>query len=289
VTEATGSRVAPYGALVHAALRGREAEASHLIAATIREAAAGGQGTAVQYAQWARAVLMNGLGRYEEALAAASEASDDTPELFVSMWSLSELAEAAVRTGDADRARRALMRLGEHTHASSADWALGLAARSRALLSEGDDAERLYREAIERLARTRLRPELARSHLLYGEWLRREGRRVDAREQLRTAHGMLAAIGMEAFAERARRELVATGARLRKRAVDTRDELTPQEEQIARLARDGLSNPEIGARLFLSPRTVEWHLKKVFAKLGISSRIGLPDALPSADAEPARV
>ena len=142
---------------------------------------------------------------------------------------------------------------------------------------------RLYREAIDRLGRTRLRPELARAHLLYGEWLRREGRRVEAREQLRIAHDMFAAIGMEAFAERARRELLGTGEKVRKRTAETRDELTPQEEQIARLARDGLSNPEIGARLFLSPRTVEWHLHKVFAKLGISSRKGLHEALPSAD------
>jgi ATP/maltotriose-dependent transcriptional regulator MalT len=228
---------------------------------------------------------MNGLGRYEDALAAAIAASDDTPELFVSMWSLSELIEAAVRTGDTDRARRALKRLGEHTHASDADWALGVAARSRGLLSDGDDAERLYREAIERLGRTRLRPELARAHLLYGEWLRREGRRVDARGQLRTAHDMLAAIGMDAFAERARRELLATGERVRRRTVDARDELTGQERQIAGLARDGLSNPEIGARLYLSSRTVEWHLGKVFAKLGITSRMGLRDALPSPDQE----
>src|SRR3954470_11646204 len=156
-------------------------------------------------------------------------------------------------------------------------------------MSEGESAERLHREAIERLARTRGLPELARAHLLYGEWLRRENRRVDAREQLRTAHEMLVALGMEAFAERARRELVATGEKLRKRAVETRDELTAQENQIARLARDGLSNPEIGARLFLSPRTVEWHLGKVFAKLDITSRMGLHDALPSADHEAAPV
>jgi ATP/maltotriose-dependent transcriptional regulator MalT len=162
---------------------------------------------------------------------------------------------------------------------------LGIAARSRALLSEGDAAQRLYREAIERLGRTRLRPELARAHLLYGEWLRREGRRVDAREQLRTAHEMLETIGMEAFAERARRELLATGKKVRKRTSDTRDELTGQERQIAGLARDGLSNPEIGARLFLSSRTVEWHLGKVFAKLGITSRMGLRDALPHPDPE----
>jgi ATP/maltotriose-dependent transcriptional regulator MalT len=165
------------------------------------------------------------------------------------------------------------------------DWSLATEARVRALMSEGEAAERAYREAIDRLGGTWLRPELARGHLLYGEWLRREGRRVDARAQLRTAHQMLAAIGMEAFAERARRELLATGERVRKRSDDARDELTGQERQIAALARDGLSNPEIGARLFLSPRTVEWHLGKVFTKLGISSRMGLRDALPSHDQE----
>src|SRR4051794_34635386 len=280
VTEATGTRVAPYGALVLAALRGRESEASQLIAATIREGTAGGQGTAVQYAHWARAVVMNGLGRYEDALAAAIEASDDTPELFVSMWSLSELIEAAVRTGDTDLARRGLVRLGEYTHASDAEWALGIAARSHGLLSDGEDAERLYREAIERLGRTRLRPELARAHLLYGEWLRREGRRVDAREELRRAHDMLAAIGMKGFAERARKELQATGEKVRKRTVETRDDLTAQERQIARLSGAGLSNPEIGGQLFLSPRTVEWHLRNVFSKLGIHSRRDLSNVLP---------
>jgi DNA-binding CsgD family transcriptional regulator len=286
VTEATGARVAPYGALVLAGLRGREAEAATVIDATIDEATAGGQGTAVQYARWARAVLLNGLGRYQEALAVAQEASDDTPELFVSAWALSELVEAAARSEDTARARGALDRLTEATSAAETDWGLGIAARSRALLSEGEAAQRLYREAIERLGRTRLRPELARAHLLYGEWLRREGRRVDAREQLRTAHEMLETIGMEAFAERARRELLATGKKVRKRTSDTRDELTGQERQIAGLARDGLSNPEIGARLFLSSRTVEWHLGKVFAKLGITSRMGLRDALPHPDQEP---
>ena len=285
VAEAIGTRVAPYGALVLAALRGQESESSRLIGATIEEATLGGQGTAVQYAYWARAVVMNGLGRYEEALAAAIEASDDTPELFVSMWTLSELIEAATRTANTELAASALTRLDKHTRASDAEWALGIAARSRAQLSEGEAAEDLYREAIERLSRTQLRPEFARAQLLYGEWLRREGRRVDSREPLRAAHEMLAAMGMEAFAERARRELLATGERVRKRVVETRDELTPQEEQIARLARDGLSNPEIGARMFLSPRTVEWHLKKVFTKLGISSRVALHDALPGADRE----
>ena len=285
VTEATGTRIAPYGGLLLAALRGREDEAGALIDATIKDATAGGEGLAVQYAQWTTAILYNGLGRYEDALAAAQQASEVTPELFIAVWALPELIEAAIRSGNAALAPCALERLVASADASATDWGLGIAARSRALLSEGETTERLYREAIERLSRTRLRPELARAHLLYGEWLRREGRRVDAREQLRTAHEMLATIGMEAFAERARRELRATGEKVRKRTVEARDELTPQEQQIARLARDGLSNPEIGARLFLSPRTVEWHLKKVFTKLAISSRMGLHDALPSADRE----
>ena len=281
VTEATGTRVAPYCALLLAAFRGREVEATTLIESTITEATAGGQGTAVQYARWARSVVLNALGRYEEALAAAEQASDDTPELSVSAWALSERIEAATRSGKIELAASALGRLAEHTHASGTDWGLGIEARSRALLSEGGTAEGLYREAIERLGRTRLRPDFARAHLLFGEWLRREGRRVEAREQLRTAHEMLVAIGMEAFAERARRELMATGEKVRKRTAQTRDDLTAQEQQIAWLARDGLSNPEIGARLFLSPRTVEWHLRKVFTKLGISSRRGLNEALPS--------
>jgi ATP/maltotriose-dependent transcriptional regulator MalT len=228
---------------------------------------------------------MNGLGRYDEALAAAMEASDDTPELFVSMWALGELVEAAGRTGNTELAVRALGRLSEHTRASDAEWACGIEARSRALLSEGEAAERLYREAIDRLGRTRLRPELARSRLLYGEWLRRANRRVDAREQLRAAHDAFVSMGADAFAERARHELLATGAKVRKRLDETRDELTPREEHIARLARDGRTNPQIGAELYLSPRTVEWHLKKVFTKLGISSRRDLRDALPRSDRE----
>jgi DNA-binding CsgD family transcriptional regulator len=283
VTEATRTRIAPYGALVLAAFRGREAEASKLIDATIKDATAGGQGTAVQYAHWANAVVMNGLGRYEEALAAATEASDDTPELFVASWALSELIEAAARTENTELAASALTRLGAHTEASGSDWGLGIEARSRALLAEGAAAERLHREAIDRLERTRLRPDLARARLLYGEWLRRVGRRVDAREQLRDAHEAFVSMGADAFAERARRELFATGEKVRSRRDDTRDELTPQEEQIARLARDGLTNPEIGARLFLSPRTVEWHLHKVFTKLGIRSRRKLRSALPDTD------
>jgi DNA-binding NarL/FixJ family response regulator len=285
VTEATGTRIAPYGGMLLAALRGREDEAGALIDATIKDATAGGEGLAVQYAQWTSAILYNGLGRYENALTAARQASEVTPELFIAVWALPELIEAAVRSGNADLAPAALERLVESADASATDWGLGIAARSRALLSEREAAEEHYAEAIDRLGRTRLRAELARARLLYGEWLRRQGRRTDARRQLRTAHEVLATIGMEAFAERARGELRATGEKVRKRTVETRDELTPQEQQIARLAREGLSNPEIGARLFLSPRTVEWHLKKVFAKLAISSRMGLHDALPSADRE----
>jgi DNA-binding CsgD family transcriptional regulator len=283
VTEATATRIAPYGAMMLAAFRGREAEASTLIESAIKDATAAGQGAGVQAAQWVAAVLFNGLGRYEQALAAARQASEGTPHIAVSAWALTELIEASTRTGEDRLATDALERLAEETHASDTDWGLGVEARSRALLSEGETAERLYREAIERLGRTRLRPELARAHLLYGEWLRREGRRTDARAQLRTAHDLLGAIGMEAFAERARIELQATGERVRKRTVETHDELTVQERQIAQLARDGLSNAEIAARLFLSPRTVEWHLRKVFTKLGISSRMGLHDALPSRD------
>ena len=285
--EATGTQVAPYGALVLAGLRGRESALS-LIDGTIRDASAGGQGTAVQYARWAHAMLLNGVGRYHEALEPARDASEDTPELFVSDWALSEVVEAAARTGDASAAQGALELLVQHTCASGTDWGLGVAARARALLSEGDAAERFYREAIERLGRTRLRPELARSHLLCGEWLRRAHRRVDAREQLRLAHTMLSDMGMEAFAERARRELQATGETVRKRTVETLDELTPQEAQVARLGADGQTNTEIGAQLFLSPRTVEWHLSKVFGKLGISSRKELRSALSDVGATVAR-
>jgi ATP/maltotriose-dependent transcriptional regulator MalT len=287
VTEATKTRIAPYGAMLLAGFRGREAEASALIEAAIKDAIGGGQGIGVQYARWVAAILFNGLGRYEEALAAAEQASGDAPELFLSAWALPELIEASVRSGKTHLGACALERLAEATAPAGSEWALGIEARSRALLSEGEAADGLYREAIDRLSRTRLRSELARAHLLYGEWLRRQGRRAEARDQLRIAHDMLAAIGMEAFAERARRELVATGEKVRQRTDDTRDELTPQEEQIARLARAGLSNPEIGARLFLSPRTVEWHLHKVFAKLGISSRNGLHHAMPSHDGEAA--
>ncbi len=285
VIEATGSRVAPYGALVLAGLQGRESHAARLIDTTIQDFTDQGQGTAVQYARWARSSLLNGLGRYPEAVAVARDASDDTPELFVSVWAATELLEAATRSDNPEVARVAFERVARATSVAATDWAVGVQARSRALVSEGEAAERSYREAIERLGRTRLRPDLARAHLLFGEWLRRENRRVDARAQLRAAHEQFVSIGMEAFADRARGELLATGETVRKRSVDTRDELTPQERQIAVLARDGMSNPEIGSRLFLSPRTVEWHLRKVFTKLGIRSRRELADALPDVDSK----
>jgi ATP/maltotriose-dependent transcriptional regulator MalT len=289
VTEATGTRVAPYGALVLGGLQGREAEATRLIDGCIQEFTAGGQGTAIQYAHWARSLLLNGLGRYRDAMAAAEEASNDTPELFVAVWAAAELLEAATRSHEPQAANRALERIVAASSVASSDWAVGIRARSRALLSEGAAAEEHYLEAIDRLGRTRLRPELARARLLYGEWLRRQQRRVDARAQLRAAHDQFTSIGMDAFAERTRKELLATGEKLRTRTVETRDDLTGQERQIARLARDGLSNPEIGARLFLSSRTVEWHLRKVFTKLGISSRRELASVLSSSESEPVRV
>ena len=288
VTEATGTRLAPYGALILAAWRGREAELSALIEATLEEAVPRGEGIGVTTAEWADAVLNNGLGRYDRALAAAQRVMEPPGRLDATVnWALPELIEAASRSGHPELADDALGQLSEMTSAAGTDWALGIEARSRALLSDDEEADRLYREAIERLGRTRVGGEHARAQLLYGEWLRRKGRRVDAREQLRIAHERLTAMGIEGFAERARRELLATGETVRKRRAETRDELTPQEEQIARLARDGHTNPEIGSQLFLSPRTVEWHLKKVFTKLGISSRMGLHDALPSRDGDAA--
>jgi DNA-binding CsgD family transcriptional regulator len=282
VREATGALVGPYGALVLAAYRGVEEEARVLIDATITEATSGGQGTAVQFAHYTNAVVKNAGGHYEEALAAAIKAADDTPELVVARWSLNELIEAASRTQSTDAGEDALARLGDHANGSDTDWALGSLARAQALLSDGEEAERLYREAIERFGRTPLRPELGRTQLLYGEWLRRENRRTDAREQLRSAHHAFLSMGADGFAERARNELVSTGEKVRKRTVETRDELTAQEAQIARLAAEGYTNPEIGAKLFLSPRTVEWHLRKVFSKLGITSRRQLGSALPEA-------
>jgi ATP/maltotriose-dependent transcriptional regulator MalT len=282
VTAATGADIPPLGALLLLALRGREAEASALLDQIGRQTAESRHQVAVTEAQLAAAVLYNGLGRYEQALVASQRASWDPLDLYPSMWALPELIEAAVRSGRSDLASEAFERLERTTQPTASDFGLGVEARSRALLSDGGNSETLYEEAIERLGRTHLRPDLARGHLLYGEWLRRAGRRRDAREQLRAAYEAFVDIGMEAFAERSRRELLATGETVRKRSADTRDDLTAQEEQIARLARDGLSNPEIGSQLFISPRTVEWHLRKVFSKLGIRSRRDLRAALPDA-------
>jgi DNA-binding CsgD family transcriptional regulator len=283
VAEATGTLMAPLAAMFLAALRGRDSEATPPIKGTLAAATAGGQGLAVSWTRWVTAILSNGLGRYADAAAAAEHASQDLPEITVSMFALPELVEAAVRTGTSKLAAHAVDQLTQTTQPAGTDWALGIEARCRALVKHGQAAEDLYREGIDRLGRTRLRPELARAHVLYGEWLRRENRRTDAREQLRTAHDLLSAIGMESFAERARRELLATGETARKRTaqagVAASQELTPQEAQVARLARDGLSNPEIGARLFISSHTVQYHLGKVFAKLGIGSRRELHNAL----------
>jgi DNA-binding CsgD family transcriptional regulator len=280
VVEATGSHIALRAAIALAVWRGQEAEALALIAARRQDVVRRGEGFWLASTDWGSAVLYNGLGRYADALAAAERAAANPQGLGTPMWLLTDLVEAAVRGGEPERAAGAIARLTEVAEANGTDWALGFSARSRALLSPGQAAEPLYREAIERLGRTRIRVALGRAHLVYGEWLRRENRRVDAREQLRVAHAMLTEMGMEAFAERARRELLATGETVRKRTVETLDDLTPQEAQIARLAADGQTNPEIGAQLFLSPRTVEWHLRKVFGKLGIASRRELRSALP---------
>jgi DNA-binding CsgD family transcriptional regulator len=284
VTEATGSNPAPYGALAFAAMRGRQADASALIEATIADVTRRGEGVGVSVAERANAVLNNGLGRYREATAAAQRALQyqQHPHLRypgVANWAAAELIEGATRCGMTEAASEAFDWISTMTGASATAWALGVESRSRALLTDDDSAESLYREAIDQFSRTRVRTELARVRLLYGEWLRRQGRRIDAREQLRTAHEMFTAMGAEAFAERTRHELVATGEKAGKGALATTGRLTARETQVARMARDGLSNPEIGARLFLSPRTVEYHLGNVFTKLGITSRHELNRAL----------
>jgi DNA-binding CsgD family transcriptional regulator len=285
IVEATGTRLARYAAVQLAALRGREAEASGLIEAEMKNASAVGQGFGVTWCHWVSAALYNGLGRYDRAMREAQRASESRPEMGLCAWARVELIEAATRTGDTRLAVETLAGLSEAASVGERDWGLGVLARSRALLSAGSEAEGFYREAIDRFSRTQLRPDLARARLLYGEWLRRENRRVDAREHLGAAYDQFASIGMEAFAERARMELLATGQRVRKRTVETRLELTLQEGQIARLARDGVSNAEIGARLFLSPRTIEWHLRNVYTKLGIRSRRELVGALASSGGE----
>jgi DNA-binding CsgD family transcriptional regulator len=279
IAVATGNAGFRFAGVLVGAWRGVEAEAMELINAGLESR---GEGRVPALAGYATAILNNGLGRYEAAVEGAMRGSDDGDWGYDGA-SLPELVEAATRAGLPEVAAAALLRLEERARAAGTDWALGVLARSRALLSDGEDADGLYREAIERLGRTRIRAELARAHLLYGEWLRREGRRVDAREQLRSAHELFARMGAEAFAERARRELTATGETVRRLTVETRDALTPQEAQVARLAQQGQTNQEIGAELFISARTVEYHLHKVFAKLGIRSRKELRAALPDAE------
>ncbi|MFD1517181.1 LuxR C-terminal-related transcriptional regulator, partial [Pseudonocardia yunnanensis] len=273
VTEAIGSHTAPYGVLLLAAWQGREQDVLDLLDATIEDALTRGEGIGLTVARWTRALLDNSLGRYEDAFDSARQASEHPEGLGAPAWgALVELVEAAARRGEATTAADALTRLTTTTRTAGTEWALGIEARCRALVSHDQTAETAYQEAIERLGRTRIRGELARAHLLYGEWLRREGRRLDSRAQLRTAHDMFTAMGMEAFAQRTARELQATGETARKRIVAPTGALTAQEDQIARLAREGLTNPEIGTRLFLSPRTVEWHLGNIFSKLDITSR-----------------
>ena len=289
ISTSTGNQVPPFALLRILALQGREAEASPLIEAVIQEGTTQGQGQAVMVAYWAAAVLYNGLGRYEDAVAASRELITNNIFPLLTMWSLFELIEASVRVGDTKVAREALDELAATTQPAGTGFALGIEARCRALLADGDDAEASYHEAINQLNRAGIRIELARAHLLFGEWLRRRGRLREARDRLRVAEEMFAEIGMEGFAERAHGELVAAGAKLRKRPLEPREDLTPQEEQIARLARDGLTNAQIGAQLFLSPRTVEWHLHNVFSKLGINSRSGLQPDVPRQKPEGARM
>ncbi|MEU8234595.1 AAA family ATPase [Actinoplanes sp. NPDC048967] len=281
VTEATGTRIAPYGAMLLAGYRGQSESASALLAATTEDAISRGEGLGVDFARWCTAILHNSAGRYPEAMAAARPADPKAPGLLVGTWMLPERIEAAVRCGERDVAVAALAEFEATANPGEHGWGRGIAARSRAMLSDGAVADDLFREAIDQLDRAGVRTELARAHLVYGERLRRDNRRAEAREHLRTAHEMFVAVSADGFAERARRELLATGEHVRRRPVADRTELTPQEEHIARLARDGRTNPEIAGELFISARTVEWHLRKVFTKLEITSRRGLRDALPS--------
>ena len=281
VTEVTGSSIVPDGALALAVFRGRETQAAYLIQTATDDAGRRGEGRALSFIQWAAAVLYNSLGRYEEALTAAQQASEDSPAMHFASWALVELIEAAVRSGVPGRAAGALQRLSVAARACGTDWALGAETRSRAILSDGAAAEHLYREAIDRFGRARLPVDLARARLVYGEWLRRQRRRRDARDQLGSAYQIFDSIGAAAFAERARIELRVAGGHARQHTIETPDTLTAQEALIARLAGEGTSNSEIAAQLFISPATVAYHLRKVFTKLGISSRSQLAPALPA--------
>jgi DNA-binding CsgD family transcriptional regulator len=289
VSELTHTDLAPYGALLLSAWRGREHETLRLIEAVTEGIVARGEGTWITATHWATAVLYNGLGRFEEARVAAEQAREYPHELGISNWALVEHVEAAARSGNTACAAESVQHLTEIARATGTDWALGNEAYARALLSDGETAEGLYREAIERFGRSRIRVQFARTHLLFGEWLRRERRRLDAREQLRHAHELFTEFGMEAFAERARVELEATGEHARKRTVETRDDLTPQEAQISRLAAEGATNQEIAAQLFIRPSTVDYHLRKAFRKLGVKSRHQLKQhqLRPPAQVDPA--
>jgi DNA-binding CsgD family transcriptional regulator len=280
ISAATGNAPLRYTSLLLVAWRGDRTKAEKLIESSSAEATAGGEGRAIGLAEHVSAVLHNGLGQYSDALEAARRACEHEDLGFYG-WSLAELVEAGVRAGAPDEAAAALAQLEARTDVAGTDWALGMQARSRALVSDGEEAEASYREAIDRLGRTRIVVHVARAQLLYGEWLRREQRAVDARVQLRRAHETFSRIGARAFADRAGRELEATGERVQRQTAETRESLTAQEAQIARLAADGHTNPEIGAQLFISPRTVEYHLRKVFTKLAISSRRELRRALPT--------
>jgi DNA-binding CsgD family transcriptional regulator len=280
LADATDGRIVPpYAALSFAAHRGREVEVTDLVRTSMDELKTRGEGLGITVAHWVSAVQANSRGRYEQAFEAASHALVNPHEFWFSTFATVELIEAATRSGHDERAAQALFVLSASTRAAGTSWALGVEARSRALVSQGAAAESLYREAIEHLEPTRLRLDLARTHLLFGEWLRREGRRLDGRMQLRLAHEMFSGFGLEAFAERARVELVATGQHARKRTVDTWDQLTPQEAEVARLAGEGSTNREIAAQLFISPRTVEYHLGKAFRKLDATSRTQLAHRL----------
>jgi DNA-binding CsgD family transcriptional regulator len=285
ITQMSGSTPLIYTAPLLAAYRGDESRAVRLLHAARRDATAKGQGLALSMIECWAAALFNGLGRYEEALAAAERGSaHDGLGLYA--LALVELIEAAVRSEHPQLAAAAFTRLRERTQASGTEWALGMEARSGALLAAGPTAEELYEEALDRLGSARVALHLARAQLVYGEWLRRENRRADARRQLRAAHDGFGRFGAEAFAERARRELLATGETARPRIADARDLLTPQEAQIARLAGKGHTNPEIGAQLFISPRTVEYHLRKVFSKLDVTSRRELRHAVDQHGQDP---
>jgi DNA-binding CsgD family transcriptional regulator len=277
-TELTGSPLAPYHAVGLVAMRGREIEAARFIETARAEVTERGEGAGLSFMDWAESVLYNGLGRYADALAVARRVVE-REELTTMNWVLPELIEAAVRARAPELAAETDRLLADRSRASGTDWALGIAARSHALVADDRRADDLYAEAIELLARTRVRTDLARAHLLYGEWLRRQPRRADARKELRVAHEMFTDFGMGAFAERARIELLATGERARKRTVETLDQLTPQESQVSRLAAQGNTNREIAAQLFISPSTVEYHLRKAFRKLGVTSRRQLASRL----------